>query len=177
MKKLITLFIPLLLCSSIRANGWTAWGLIEQEPQRAVTARVGYQFFNIEPFVGSTWRPDYNVEAGEIKPPQVLSIGCFYHFQDLLDPNDPLPWISPLLLTFIPEEFVAQPYFGPQCTWNFIDKDAGFYGVAIGLQMKANPEDDNACLVAEIAYNDNFGDLSAVEEEVRLHLGFRFKLP
>ena len=81
MKKLVILLAALLaifMGGAAKADGLTVWGLTEQDlgsTQNAITARVGYQYEFIEAFIGSTWRPDYDVETGELKPPQVLSFG------------------------------------------------------------------------------------------------------
>jgi len=182
MKKLVIILAALLamfMGSAARANGLTLWGLTEQDlgsTQRAISARAGYQYGFIEPFIGSTWRPDYDVKAGQVKPPQVLSFGTLIHARDLLDPNNPLPWIPDLLLTFIPEDFVAQPYLGAQGTWNFFDKDAGFYGPIVGILAKTQAE-SKASFVAEAQWNKNFDDLNALPDKFRLNLGFRFYFP
>jgi hypothetical protein len=178
MKKLIIIAVGLIaLCmgTMVKANGITVWGLTEQDlnSQNAITARVGYQYDFVEGFLGSTWRPNYDVDTGEVKPPQVLSLGALVHMRDLLDPNNPLPWIPQALLTFLPEEMVAQPYFGGQGTWNLGSENAGFYGAIIGIQTKTK-EDAKASFITEFDYNTNFKDLSVVPDQWRLNLGFRF---
>ena len=178
MKKVILIVAGLLaLCmgTAAQANGVTLWGLTEHDwnSENAITGRVGYQYDFIEGFIGSTWRPNYNVETGEIKPPQVFSLGALVHMRDLLDPNNPLPWIPPVLLTFLPESMVAQPYFGGQGSWTPANEDAGFYGAIVGIQTKTS-EESKASFITEFNYNNNFKNLSVVPDQWRLNLGFRF---
>uniref|UniRef100_A0A6M3KM06 Uncharacterized protein n=1 Tax=viral metagenome TaxID=1070528 RepID=A0A6M3KM06_9ZZZZ len=178
MKAKLIIFAALLALSvggMVQANGMTIWGLTEQDlnSQVAITGRVGYQYDFIEGFVGSTWRPQYEVGTNELKPPQVLSFGAVIHMRDLVDPNNPLPWIPDLLLSILPESMVAQPYFGGQGTWNLFDEDCGFYGAIIGIQSKTNA-DSKASFITELNYNQNFKDLEAVPDEWRLNMGFRF---
>ena len=108
-----------------------------------------------------------------MKPPQVMSLGALVHMRDLLDANNPLPWIPDLLLTIIPEEMVAQPYFGGQGTWNFVDTDSGFYGFIVGIQSKIAIESKSS-FITELVRNQNFNELTTVKDGWRLNLGFRF---
>lgn len=175
-KGIVVLVMVLLISLPCWADGLTVWGLTEQDissNQNAISARVGYQFGSIEAFMGSTWRPDYDVETEEISPPQIISAGAVYHLDDILDANSPIPWIPELLLTFIPEEWLATPYAGAQASFNFFDRDAGFYGGVVGILMKTQP-DSTSAFVAEAVFNENFYDLNAVPDEFRLNLGFRF---
>jgi len=178
MRKLIAILIMMLLCCGVALaeNGVTLWGLGQESfdwTQSSITGRIGYEFANpgIECFLGSTWWPNYKTDEGEMEPPQVYSVGAVYYWIDLVDPNNPIPWIPPLLLKVIPEKFVAQPYLGGQCSLN-IDEDAGYLGAVIGLSMKARP-DDKTSLIAEAQFNNMFKDLVAIPDEWRLNLGFR----
>jgi len=176
MKKLIVLLM-LFVATICKGNGFTIWGLTEQDisgSQNAMSVRIGYQYESIEAFLGSTWRPNYDTDTGEIEPPQVFSLGTVIHWKDLIDPDNPLPFIPDLLLKLIPENMVAQPYFGGQATFNLFEHDAGFYGAIIGLQCKTDIKNKSAFIV-ELDYNDNFKDLSAVpDNKFRLNMGFRF---
>lgn len=177
MKTALTTVALVLLCGGIvQANGLTLWGLTEQDldsTQNALIGRIGYQVDFIEGFIGSTWRPHYKVEPGELAPPQVFSLGGIVHARDLLDPNNPLPWVPELLLSLIPEDMVAQPYFGIEAGWNLFETDAGFYGGMVGLLCKSSQE-SKAAVVIEGGYAKTFKDLAAVPEEWRLKLGLRF---
>jgi hypothetical protein len=93
--------------------------------------------------------------------------------RDILDPNNPLPWIPGLLLALIPEEMVVQPYFGAEAGFNLFEDDAGFYSGIVGLLCKTDA-DNKSAIVIEGNYAKNFKDLSAVPEEIRLKLGLRF---
>jgi len=173
---LIAALLISLMSGTVRADGITIWGLTEQDfnSQNAITGRAGYQYDFIEGFVGSTWRPRYEVDTGEMKPPQVISLGTIVHMRDLIDPNNPLPWVPEILLGILPEKMVMQPYFGGQDTWNFGDEDAGFYGAIIGIQSKTEPVSKSS-FIAEFDYNEFFKDLSAVpSDKFKLNLGFRF---
>lgn len=173
MKKLVMLIVLLVAVGTMASdNGITIWGLTNQDAD-SVIVRIGYEQDNIEGFIGSSWWPNYDVETGDIQPPQVLILGALYHFQDLLDPNNPLPIIPDILIAFVPKGTLAQPYIGGQGTFNFIDKDAGFYGGLVGLLVKAN-KDSKVAIVVEAAYQDNFIELSAVDN-FKINLGLRFK--
>lgn len=177
MKTLMTMLaVMLVFAASASADGVTFWALTEKDvdsTQNAIIGRLGYQKDFLEGFIGSTWRPHYKVEEGEIAPPQVFSLGGIVHLRDLLDPNNPLPWIPDLLLTLIPEKMVAQPYFGLEASFNFFESDAGFYGGIVGLLCKADPN-SKSTLVIEAGYADYFKDLAAVDDEFQLRLGLRF---
>ena len=172
---IVAAIILLMGCGMVRANGFTVWGLTENKvglEDNGITGRVGYQYDFIEGFLGSTWRPTYDAE-GDIDPPQVFSLGVIAHMADVIDANSVIPWLPELLLTFINEEMVAQPYFGFQGSFN-LDQDAGFTGALVGIQTKTTA-DSKAAMVFEFAYNNNFLDLGAVaDNEFVLNIGFRF---
>lgn len=173
---LVVAVVVLLSCPAIKADGLALWGLTHQDVKSAQTSmsgRIGYQVNDIEAFIGYTLWPDREGENGEEGPPDVFSLGSVYHLPDLVDPNNPLPWIPELLLLLIPEGFLAQPYTGGQATWNVGNAAGGFYGWIGGLLLKINVEDRSA-FVLETTVNHNFGDLSAVSDEWQLYLGMRF---
>ena len=176
MRKLMLLLV--LMCvgaASARDVNFTLWGMSEQsyaQQNNAVIGRAGVRYENLEGFLGSTWWPSFD-EEGDLRPPQVFSIGAMYHFPDLVDANSPIPWIPEALLTFIPEDFEAKPYFGGQATANF-DEDAGFAGLLGGLCIKGDT-DDKTALIAEAQFNNNFKDLIAVPDDWRLCVGFRIE--
>lgn len=157
----------------------TIWGMTSQDVDSrnvALTGRVGAKYGYIQGFIGSTWRPNYDVESGEIKPPQVMTFGTITHMRDLLDPNNPLPWIPDTLLAMLPEKMVARPYFGGQGTWDLLDTDGSFYGPIIGVESKMS-EDSKASLITEFQYNRYSGDMSALDDnEWSLNLGILFEL-
>uniref|UniRef100_A0A6M3JET2 Outer membrane protein beta-barrel domain-containing protein n=2 Tax=viral metagenome TaxID=1070528 RepID=A0A6M3JET2_9ZZZZ len=174
-KVLLAIVVMLALCGVVKADGFTVWGLTENKvglEDNGITGRVGYQYDFIEAILGSTWRPDYDAE-GDISPPQVFSLGVIAHMADVIDANNPIPWVPEFLLTFINDEMVAQPYFGFQGSFN-IDSDAGFTGAIVGIQTKTKAENKSA-MVFELAYNNNFLDLKAVpDNEIVFSFGFRF---
>jgi hypothetical protein len=172
MKKYV-MMIVLLLCSVTMAeDGISIWGLTTQDAD-ALKVRVGYEKDNIEGFIGSQWWPGVDVVTGEVKPPQVITLGALYHFSDLLDPNNPLPFIPDILMAFMPPGTVAEPYVGGQATFNLFDKDAGLYAALAGLLIKAQP-DSKVAIVAEAEYGVNFAQLSVLPE-FKVNLGFRYK--
>lgn len=178
-KRLLLMVLVVVCCCGLaRAeNGLTIWGLTSSDAagnDAAMSARVGYQYEFVEAFAGSTWHPNFDPDTGDISPPQVFSLGALAHMADLVDPNNPLPWIPPLLLTVLPEKMVLEPYFGYQGTIN-IDQDAGFTGAIVGVQAKLDPASKSS-VIAEIDYDNNFIDLGMVpDNQWTLKLGFRFQ--
>jgi len=171
----VVFFTIALLWSSPLLAGVTAWGLTEQDigsRNKALQGRIGYRIGLVEPFVGSTWRPNFDAD-GALAPPQLLSLGTVYHGPDLIDPNSSIPWIPDIMLALLPADYQARPYFGGQFSINFIDKDSGFYAPLVGLLCKFDPDKPSA-LVIEAAYNENFGAASAVPDEARLSIGWYF---
>ena len=174
MKKLITMFIPLMLCASVQAMGFTVWGLTEQatsvNSDNSLTGRVGYYLGSdnggLELFVGSIWRVND-------KAPQVMTLGAVQHMADLLDPNGPIPFIPDLLLPIINENVSIRPYIGGRFTINFIDRDSGLFGGIAGIAVKLSPE-ANSELVFEGSYDNTFGDLNSVpDNKFKAYMGFR----
>ncbi len=174
MKKLITLIIiTLCLTSAVQAAGLTIWTLTNQiasvDESNSIAGRVGYYFGSdnggLEIFIGSTWHPRSGV-------PQVVSGGLVEHLPDLIDPDNPTPWISDVLLAFIDEKAVARPYIGIEGTFNFLEKDVGYYGGMVGIAAKVTPKAMTEW-VAEAGLIEPFGDWEGVRE-FRLKLGIRF---
>lgn len=154
-------------------DGFAVWGLLEsnvKDTQTAATGRVSYRIEDIEPFVGYTAWPDYEVDGLEVNPPDVLSLGSIVNFPDLLDPENPLPIIPNVLLTFLPENWVAFPYIGGQATWHMGRADGGFYGGIVGLKTMRRPEDQSA-LIIETAVNHGFEDLGPVVNDWEISAG------
>lgn len=176
---LLAIAIVVLAAAPAWPLGFTLWGLGEQDfdsRNSAIQGRIGYQFGRVEPFIGSTWRPNFDTKPGEVRPPQVFSFGALFHWPDLIDPDSPLPWISPALLTFLPEGLVAEPYFGGHVTFDFTGNDGSFSALLIGLKCKADPKSLSAIIV-EAEYANAYGDLSAVPNEFRMNFGWRFYFP
>ena len=177
MRRIVLLTIVLVFLLSSAAFGqWTLWGLTEQNyglDDYSITGRAGKQFEQVEVFIGSSWWPSYDGDEMELKPPQVFSVGGLYHYDDLIDPNNPLPIIPDFLLTFLRPEFVATPYFGMDATFN-IDKDAGYISSIAGLQLKSNAE-SKVALITEVGYKDTFAQLSALPEKFRFNVGLRYE--
>lgn len=181
MKKAIVLIMMLFVCSiaSARDVGFTLWGLTEQNldsRNNAIIGRVGIQYENIEGFLGSTWRPNYDADSG-IDPPQVYSAGALYHWVNLIDTDNPLPWIPDGLVTIadmigLPDAQM-KPYAGGQASIN-IDQEAGMVSALIGLDIKAAPADKTS-LILEAAFNENFYDLDVVPDDWKLNIGFRIE--
>ena len=175
MKWLIsTIIVVALLCTSVQGAGITIWGLTEQlttvEDDNSLSARVGYMLgieeSGLEPFIGSVWRPrdDY---------PQVITVGAVQHLPDLVDPNNPIPYIPAIFLKILNEDTTIRPYIGAQCSINLIDKDAGFIGVIAGVSVKLE-EKATSELVFELGYDDTFNDLAGiVDNELKGYMGFR----
>ncbi len=173
MKKLIaTLIIALCLCGSVQAAGLTLWTLTDQltsiDEDNSISGRVGYSFASdnggLEIYVGSTW---YKTDA----TPQVMSLGIVEHLPDLIDPNNPLPWIPGLLTAIVNEEVVMAPYVGIQGTFQFVDEDAGLFGVMAGVKIKVTPKSASEWIV-EGRYINPFGDLYGVNK-AQLSVGLR----
>ena len=141
--------------------------------QASITGRLGYVHQDcLEPFVGAVFWPNFKVDEdqGEKKPDYAFAAGVAYHWVDLVDPDNPLPWIPDLLLTVIPENYEARPYIGGQCLF----KDDGALGGLIGLRCKANPE-DTVCLKFEAQGHNTFRKLAAVPEDLTFYLGFEIR--
>jgi len=172
--------VMLMLCSSAHAAGLTVWGLTEQATSvnndNSITGRLGY-FLGIddngpglEPFIGSVWRP-------KDEAPQVITVGAVQHLRDIIDPDSVIPLLPNMFLAVISEEVIIRPYFGGQCTINFVDRDAGFIGALAGTTIKIEPKSPNE-LVLELSYDAMFGDLAGVpDHEFKGYLGFRIWFP
>src|SRR4030042_1923039 len=189
MKNVATILIVLCLVGFAQAADVTFWGLAQQDldsRNNAVTARIGFQVEDIEPFIGSTWWPNYDqkieqipttnghLEWGEIiSPPQVFSVGCIYPWMNLIAPNNPIPWIPDILIELVPEGMIANPYFGGQATVN-IDKDGIFADGIVGLLIQTE-EKSKTSLVTELNYPDFGGQLSVLPDKWYLNLGFRIR--
>lgn len=176
-KILFGLVLISMFLSTVRADeGFTIWQLSERrfDADSALIGRIGYQKDFVEPFIGTSWIPKQDSETGNIDPPQMVSLGTIVHFPDLIDPNAPVPFIPPLLLSFIPPDWIATPYIGWQGTWNFADDDAGYQGGMVGLLAKTKP-DSNVAIVIEAIYNNYFGVVAPLnsDDEWVLALGFR----
>ena len=167
MKWLTAILIVLVLTVCVQAE-LTLWGLVEDEKyedEGSLTGRVGYVSGRVEGFIGTTWRPDYE---------QVLTVGGVYWAGDLVDPNNPVPWLPEILLGFIDEESVIRPYAGAEATWTFVDEDAGYFAGLVGIEVKGDPG-NKASLIAEVIMPENFGTLGGLEDDWRLRLGLRYK--
>ena len=189
MKRLILcLFLSMLFCSCIQGSedeGFRFWGLNEKsfDSESTVIGRIGYEmddFFlrepnnSVEVFVGTTWIPEMNGEEGKVDPPTTMSLGVIYHFSDLIDANNPLPWIDDALLSVIPEEVSARPYIGGQGTFTFVDDDGGLYSGMIGVLAKVK-EDAAWDMVFELTYNNLIYELATVpyDDEFVMSAGIR----
>ena len=179
-KIIISLILSLLIGSSAFAQNLTIWQLNERkfEADSALIGRIGLKMDFIEPFIGTAWIPKQDGETGNIDPPQMVSLGTIIHLPDLIDPNSPAPWIDDLLLTFIPEKWVAKPYIGWQGTWNIGDDDSGYNGGMTGILMRAkegNLEDKiSVWFAVEGSYNNFFGQVAPLrsDDEWVLSVGF-----
>lgn len=157
-------------------GGWSAWGLAEQDidsRNNGVEARVGYRAGQLEAFLGSSWWPRYDSDA-DLDPPQVLSVGALYHARDLLDRDNPLPWIPDILLALLPEDMKARPYSGGQVTFDFSGKDQGYSAAQVGLSAFL-ADDSRNCFVVEGAWRNNYGQLSGFGNDFVVKLGFCFR--
>ena len=174
----LCLFSILVGCDSESKVRPTIWGMTSQDVDSrnvALTGRVGAKYGYVQGFIGSTWRPNYDADTGEVDPPHVMSLGTITHMRDLLDPNNPLPWIPDALLAMLPEKMVARPYIGGQGTWNLLDSDGGFYGPIIGIESKMS-EDSKASAITEFQFNRYTDDMSALDDnEWSLNMGFLFE--
>ena len=90
------ILIVLMFGSLVQAAGLTIWGLTEQmtsvNSDNAIVGRVGYDLSvgnggGLEPFIGSVWRP-------RDEAPQVITLGAIQHMPDLIDPNNPIPYLE-----------------------------------------------------------------------------------
>jgi hypothetical protein len=192
MKKGISVLIVLCLCLVAQAKDrdLTFWGLTERnvDNESSYIGRIGYELDDfllkepnniIEPFIGTQWEPTQNTEAGVLNPPDTLLVGCLYHIGNLLDPNNPLPWISDTLLIVLSEDDKATPYIGGQGSWNFVDDDGAFYGGIVGLlvQPKQTNEKIVCNYVFELDYDNFFHDLGTIkdDDEFTFYIGLRAK--
>jgi len=168
------LLIAIVLCcfivTPIFAVGPTVTFLTEQvarvDSSNELTLRAGYNFATenggLEPFIGTQWRPRWD-EEGDMEPPSVVALGALYHFPDLIDPNNAIPYLPGFLSTIINPDVEVRPYMGYQMTINFIDKDSGLQDFLGGIRIKVTPE-SNTSLDFEIRYGDTFGDLAVVPD-------------
>lgn len=199
MKKWIVVLI--ILCLSIVAQAdpneivfsqvdrMTFWGLTEKvgSEESSYIGRVGYTFKDfifrdpnniIEPFIGTRWEPAQETETGNMNPPDTLTIGCMYHFGNLLDKDNPLPFISNTLLLVLNEDDRATPYIGGRGTWNFIDDDGSFYGGNVGLLVNTEQKENFAMsYVFELDYDNFFKDLTSIkdDDEYVFYIGLRLE--
>ena len=161
---ILAMLCCLILTPFVSGAGITFWSVTDQlidiDESASVAGRIGYYTGGaeggVEFFVGSTWHPD-------TRSPQVMSFGILEHLPDLIDPQNPLPFIPKVLLTLINEEVELRPYAGLEATFNFIDEDAGFYGPMVGLLGKLTPK-SKIETGAEACYFKGFGDLEDVDE-------------
>jgi hypothetical protein len=160
------------LTASVQASGLTLWSLTDQvtgiDERNSISGRLGYSFATenggLEGFIGSTWYQDE-------KYPQVMSLGIIEHLPDLVDPNNPLPWIPDVLVSLLNEDVHIGPYIGLMGTFQFIEEDAGMYGIIAGAKVKVSPN-SLAEWVVEYRYIDPFGQLDGVEKS-QLSAGLR----
>jgi len=163
-RTLLLIALVCLMTASVQAAGLTLWSVADQivdvDESASISGRLGYYFGSseggLEIFTGSTWHP-------ESKAPQVLSIGIIEHLPDLIDPNNPLPWLPDLLLAFINEDVEARPYAGLEGTFNFIEEDVGYYGGVVGVLAKLTPKSQIEYGL-EGSYKEGFGELEGLNK-------------
>ena len=191
-KWIFTIMLCVLIAGFAQAKDFdlTFWGLTEKnvDDESSYIGRIGFELDDfllkepnniIEPFIGTQWEPLQDTEAGELNPPDTLLVGCLYHIGNLIDPNNPLPWISDTLLIVLSEDDEATPYIGGQGSWNFVDDDGAFYGGIVGLLVK--PRQSNEKIVCnyvfELDYNNFFDDLESIkdDDEFTFYIGLRLK--
>ena len=174
---LLTLFLglTLLLGAKAEAAGLTLWSvtdqIVEVDNSKLVAGRIGYDFSieneGLEIFVGSSWNLRYD-------KPQTMSLGVINHLPDLIDPENPLPFIPDFLLTFVNQEIEVCPYLGLEGSFNFIDRDSGFYALLIGALAKVTPKSQIEYGL-EGAYTQGFNELEGTDEyQLRLLARIRF---
>jgi len=163
-KLMSLIFVMLPVMSSVaRPDGLTVWGLVENDvksTQTAVGGRIGYEVSVVEPFIGYTDWPKFETEAGEVHPDSVLSFGLLCHLPDLIDPDNKLP-------------LVAEPYLGPEATWNMGRSGGGFYSGVAGIKIKARIE-DRSSMVVETRLSHNFDDMENVNNDWKISAGIRY---
>jgi len=161
--------------SVTRAAGFTLWSvtdqIVEVDNSKLVAGRIGYDFSieneGLEIFVGSSWNLRYD-------KPQTMSLGIINHLPDLIDPNNPLPFIPGFLLTFVNQDIEVCPYLGLEGSFNFIDRDSGFYALLIGALAKVTPKSQIEYGL-EGAYTQGFNELEGTDEyQLRLLARIRF---
>ena len=174
---LLTLFLglTLLLGAKVEAAGLTLWSvtdqIVEVDNSKMVAGRIGWDFSieneGLEVFVGSSWNLRY-------EKPQTMSLGVINHLPDLIDPENPLPFIPDFLLTFVNQEIEVCPYLGLEGSFNFIDRDSGFYALLIGALAKVTPKSQIEYGL-EGAYTQGFNELEGTDEyQLRLLARIRF---
>lgn len=172
---LLTVVLSCLITAPTYAAGITLWSVVDRvtnvEKSESISGRLGYYFGSenggLEAFIGSTWHP-------KDKSPQVMSLGVIEHLPDLIDPNNPLPFIPDILLAFANQNIKACPYAGLESTFNFIDEDAGYYGGLLGILAKLSSTSQIEYGI-EVACIKGFDALSDVEEiQLRLTLRILF---
>ena len=174
---LLTLFLglTLLLGAKVEAAGLTLWSvtdqIVEVDNSKMVAGRIGWDFSieneGLEVFVGSSWNLRYD-------KPQTMSLGVINHLPDLIDPENPLPFIPDFLLTFVNQEIEVCPYLGLEGSFNFIDRDSGFYALLIGALAKVTPKSQIEYGL-EGAYTQGFNELEGTDEyQLRLLARIRF---
>lgn len=174
-KGILLMAVVLITCSMAQGAGWTLWTGTDQltnvNDKNAIFVRGGYSFASdnggLEVWLSSTW---YKSEAN----PQAMSFGVVEHLPDLIDPNG-LPWIKDLLLAFVNEDMVMAPYVGIQGTFQFVDENAGMFGIVGGLKIKVTPKSVTEWII-EGRYINPFGDLYGVNK-AQLSLGLRIPFP
>lgn len=153
MKKGIAVLIVLCLGVVVQAKDFdvTIWGGIEtgnSDATAAMSGRLGIESkeSNLEGFIGITGWPKWDAIEGRLmsEPPVVLEIGGIYHFDDIIDPNSPVPWIPEILAGYLNPELEARPYVGVLST---IGRDGSAYGTLVGFEMG---KDENSNITLNI---------------------------
>lgn len=171
MKTLLTMLcLSLCLLQSVQAedvnNGLTLTGLAQQN-ESAFNIRASYRIGLLEPFIGSELRLDSD--------PEVFNAGCLIHSGDIIDANDGIPWLSPMLTSVLNDKLVMTAYTGFHTTVNFNNKGS-YYGSIIGGEIK-DKADSPLSLIGEIHFDD-IGEESNLDEagitETPIYAGLKY---
>jgi len=142
-KLLICLVVLCFAMTTYAEDGLKFWSLGEQSivtPDKSLLLRLGMEEDNKEFGLQTTFLP-----SAEPELPEIYGMYGLYHFPDVIDINNPIPF------DFLPEKVQASVYLGGQITVDFGEDDVGSYtGFIAGTII-------NEVIVIEYQ-NNRFGD-------------------
>ncbi len=182
MRKTIVTLIVLMCIGTVQADDLdiTVWAGMEtgnSSAAAAMSARLGIESkeSNLEGFIGVTGWPQWDAIEGKLRsePPVVLEVGGLYHFDDIIDVNNPMPILPDILTTYLNPELDARPYVGIKST---VFNKGTSYSPLVGLEMS---ETENSPLSfnaeAQFPSVDNELAQAGITDEVVIMLFLKYR--